>query len=717
MHRPAGAQRPAGADTISVQAVAESLAVLDRLAEQIRHDGRNAALWFRQGMIAWALYDRDRAGTGVDRVDWTRIGRLADTSLRIAKALEPNNARYILGAGQYFLGTGLLTMRAQSYTMFGDALAIARGTNDALTHAEAALEVGRVYWRRYDAVANAGYSTSDAAEVRILAQTLAKDTANHSKSYDPERASKSHPYTRRTVVAARRSLDRTAKKPVTGFLGEADYLEAEHYMHEAYDAMPSYTRAYRQLGMLFADRARWTELEALARDHLEAAPGDAWSWLVLGLAVYRTGATEEARAAFDKGLALLNGGERARLDHLERVLRPSDTLTSADWTPAERAARSDRYWRDADPMWSLPEVDPRTEFLARIAYAELRWSVDELAKRGTDSDRGGVYVRYGPPDRIAAADAKLDWTYDYAHLQFRFTSAPTFGTAYFADYGRAHHVIDSLPATWDNTNLLQIDSIPTQVARFRAGDSVDVYFAGRPPVESIRRATDVAGAVRADFWLLDGARAIRMHDSSSVGQPGVRGSARRVAPTSFAFRTEASGEGSLAAGRASGDVILGDSAEGFPLHGFGVSDVVLASRVSAGTAAARWKDVDFTPFAGPLPHGGEVSLVWENYDLEQRDGTASYGVSVAILRERSRAGRIAAQLVGALAGAAKREASLDRVQMSVERSVSHRATLPDALTLSLGPTPPGTYLLSLTITDRVSGRAATRSVRIVIGDQ
>ena len=84
---------------MSQQAVAESLAVMRDLFDQLRHRQKDAALWYRQGLIAWALYDRDRK-SHVEGVDWTLIGRAADSCLRIAKELEPNNPRYVLTAGQ-----------------------------------------------------------------------------------------------------------------------------------------------------------------------------------------------------------------------------------------------------------------------------------------------------------------------------------------------------------------------------------------------------------------------------------------------------------------------------------------------------------------------------------------------------------------------------------------------------------------------------------------
>ena len=53
----------------------------------------------------------------------------------------------------------------------------------------------------------------------------------------------------------------------------------------------------------------------------------------------------------------------------------------------------------APPLLTLTnENEYRLEFLARVVFADFRWTDDDLNLRGADSDRGDIYVRYGPPD-------------------------------------------------------------------------------------------------------------------------------------------------------------------------------------------------------------------------------------------------------------------------------------------------------------------------------
>src|SRR5689334_13971833 len=132
----ASAQRPVGADTLSPPAVAESLKVLAQIRKQLDKDKNNGELWYHRAMLSWALYDRDRTEGGLKNLDYTLLGAEADSSMRIASRIEPSNARYKLSLAQYYLGTGWIPVRVQSYMMFDGALRIARRGTDSLLLAE-----------------------------------------------------------------------------------------------------------------------------------------------------------------------------------------------------------------------------------------------------------------------------------------------------------------------------------------------------------------------------------------------------------------------------------------------------------------------------------------------------------------------------------------------------------------------------------------------------
>src|SRR5687768_2382156 len=74
------AQPPVGSHRLSADAVVESLAVLKQLNARVKHEYNDAQSWFRQGMIAWALYERCRHKPPIKQLDCTRPRLLADTA-------------------------------------------------------------------------------------------------------------------------------------------------------------------------------------------------------------------------------------------------------------------------------------------------------------------------------------------------------------------------------------------------------------------------------------------------------------------------------------------------------------------------------------------------------------------------------------------------------------------------------------------------------------
>jgi GWxTD domain-containing protein len=600
--------------------------------------------------------------------------------------------------------------RIASYGFFEAALEAARKGADPTVYADAAVEAGRVYWRKYDALANRWSTVSGRA--CLFTQWL------DPRYFVPTKADSNLPVAGGKRIAQSELLKDAMPLPFDA-AGEADYLRAEALFREAYDAQPSFERAYRQLAMLLVDRNRWADLSHVARTRVAVAPWDAWAWLTLGLASQRMGNPRLATAAFDSGLRMLPPADRQRLDRLERVLPLADSARLGNVTDATRAALQRHYWLSADPLWSKQDAEPRIEFLARVTYAELRWTVEEMKVRGADTDRGEVHIRFGPADLIAVFGPPPDvctlWAYNVGYL-FRFTGQGTFATAKYGDEEAAAAIMETSPARWDNLPLPRIDSMPTVAARFRApADSVDVFIATVPPLDAIRKSAEVRGTVRSDFWVLAGGTVPVVRDSTVPAQSGLKTYTLRLPQGNYVYRTEASAEGARVAGRASAVVVAGpDSVTGFTTHGFGISDIVLATRSDATAPGRRWSDVSFTPLLGAATAGSQLALIWETYDLGADASSAHYTVRILLVRQQSLKGRIAARIVGSVAGRVGIDAADDRLSMNFDRNVPHGATLLDNISLSLGETPAGRYRLTVEITDKTTGKVTARSVGLEI---
>jgi GWxTD domain-containing protein len=761
------AQTPRGADTLSPTAIAESLKVLDKLDRAIRSNPKDAAAWHRRGMVAWALSVRDQAKPPVRGLDYTRLGRLADTSLRIAAQLEPDSTRYWVMSGRYLISSGWGPTKLASRWIFGSAIDAARKLLNPDDHAQAAIDMGRVYWRRYESRANRQLELDPGAAPRSISEAVAPLTravesligaaniaggapgginfappppaaplgAINLDSYGSiglgnSREDLMQGASQLAFKDAIATFERITMNLPPDVQGESDYTNAELLFREAYDASPAYERSLPSLAMLYAEKNRWNELATLAHGHLLTTPWDPWGWMSLGLATHRKGDDKAAAAAFDSAMVYLSPTERARLDQLERLLPPKDSARIAAMNPTDHAAIQRLYWLQSDPLWSQPHGAPRLEFLARVAFAELRWSVLELKVHGADSDRGNIHIRYGPPDKTFTiapdinhqiTDVTTVWIYN-SGLMFIFVGPPAFGVARFPFDDRAvvGGLTEAQPVRWDNIASLKIDSMPMQTVRFRAtADSVDVVVATHADITAIRKAAEVAAPVRAYAWWLAGGTVTAARDSALAKEDGSANVfTHRIAAGSYIVRSEASTPGSLRAGAASRIVIAGaDSATGFSSRGFGMSDVLLATRIgSDNPSARRWTDLNATPLAGAHSRTTPLALVWEAYGLAASENQARYSVSITLERETGRGGRVFAEILDRLGNIVGVDRTNNRVVLRVERTTAHAETLADHVLLSLGDTPAGEYKLTVALKDAVSGRTTSRTTRLVIAE-
>ena len=620
----------------------------------------------------------------------------------------------------------------------------ARKGTDSAALAKVAVEAGRIRWLRYETVVDRlfpceglrGSLAGVGIDLDALGITGDRST---SETVDLELPLEGSMFRLQSLMEG---CLRTGRQLFEG----ADYERAELLFREALTATPRDERAFRHLAMLLAERRRWGELEGVARAHMARNSANAWGTLALGLALYRGGNIDAGSAMLDTGVARLDQRERTRRFQITRLLKPADSAAYTLATAAERGSMEQSFWAMADPLWSRPGNDTRAEFLARVTYADLRWTVEDINVRGSDTPRGRVHIRYGPPNEVMAfrgcdfhpacnpvtdggrttlsptepgyTEIVTFWRYRNG-LMFVFWGQPMTGTAHFPllDVEIVDMVLDGRPATFDNLDGERIIALPMRLARFRGpGDSVDVALHALPPVSELRAASIVDGWVRADGWLFPRDYPTGIRDSMRITSATPLTRTYRLAPSHYLYRFEVTADGSSAAARSSGWMMAGrDTVTGFDTRGFGLSDVVLASALErSGATTGRWRDVNVTPLLTALPVGGELHLMWEIYDLPARNGEAAYSVTVTVERQRSLAGRIVATVVGALESAARINRSDDRVTIEFDRRVPHANVVLEEVSLRLAGTPAGTYRLTVQVRDAVTGQRVSSTSSFAI---
>lgn len=698
-------------------ATGDTSAALALLDSVVTADFRNGRAWQLIGVLNWEqARSHRRAGYIKDRQTIRRLSR-ADTALRLAVQFTPDSARYHLSLARFNLQSGISTMRFAAEGEMRSAAAAAGRSGDASARAQALDELGMFAWRRFEAVANRAIATDD--------QRIQLESASNWK--------------RNQAQDVLRSFVSKVEPPT----GASDYGEAVARFREALAADSTNARVSRHLYMALAERRDWGGLLSLATVRGAQYPLDAQSRLARGLALHRLQRGIEATAAFDSALALLDEDERARFTRVTRILRPTadgaaraaggDSASYSKLPEGQRRGLETMYWFLNDPLTLTAEHEYRLEFLARITHAEFRWTDEDQGLRGADTDRGDIYVRYGPPSfemTVAggtwrSGGVTLVWGYPDG-LTFFFDLTPGFATSRLAlnDRDYVEQLRRAAPVSWANLGAtVRIDTMPVRVARFRGrGDSTDVVIAAAVPADSLVQGSPGAdAALDLDLRVFDQFVRVQGVESTqerlSVGTAPAaldRSWRRRLGPGTNVLRVEALQPETRHAARA----VVRLDAE--PSTGFGMSDVLVGTRTEAAGAPAAptsWRDVPLEPRAGPLSRDKAVALAWELYALPPRDGVVRYRVAISVARaERGGALGLAVRVVDGLGRAVGRgkedraRDGRDRFTISFDRTAAPAERLVESLALDLRDVPPGRYDLTVEVTDGSSQRRAARTV-------
>lgn len=731
------AQQPAWRAGLDARlAAADTTGALALLDSAARRNRRDLALAHATGMLAWAAVRPLKPTSAGIPLAKMKLLDLADLRLREAARGAPDSARYAIDLGRWFLYGDLATLRWQAEGWFEKGLKAARRSGDRAALADALDEVGMIAWRSHENMARRRALTAGTSV------SLGLDASNANRARTPaERLMGDQRVLRELVEQQSQEL-----RPTPG-LDEAE--RAMERFREALAVVPWHPGAARHLAMALAEWERWEELRRHADAWTRGDPASLWAWAAAGLAAQRLGASADAERMLDSALARLAPAERARWTRLTRVGRIDDSLRLAAMDPARRAAWESAWWRLADPVTLTSANEVRAEFLARVAFAELRWTSEDFDRHGSDTDRGDIHVRFGPPSRqftlagSGTSTTHVWWYADPVRFGFVFDAQVAYGTARHG-FGSEHLVEDArelAPASWRNVPVLAtMDSVLVQPVRFRGTrDSTDLVVYARLPIERMLRGSDLATAtVTTRFLASEGDGAVAADTVSSetvrVDRPDAtsrRAFRTRLGDRSLAVRVEAWQPTLERAGRALATVAP------LPASGFGTSDLLVADRVEPrdSARATRWTDLRVVPGMLQLRVGQPFGLAWETYGLAAAAGESRYEVTLELVLERIDRGLVAdtaqdgtvrrsgdplvnlmARAIGGLADAAGLTAEGEaRVSLRYQRSRTAGPVALEWLTLELGDAPRGFYTLEVTVRDLATGaRARTaRRLRVV----
>jgi GWxTD domain-containing protein len=95
------------------------------------------------------------------------------------------------------------------------------------------------------------------------------------------------------------------------------------------------------------------------------------------------------------------------LQEMKLVMSDSQYETLASLSKGAREVYMAEFWRDLDPVPETAENEALLEFRRRVMHADRVF--EAALQRGVLTDRGRVYVRYGPPDDVSYQYSSSTW--------------------------------------------------------------------------------------------------------------------------------------------------------------------------------------------------------------------------------------------------------------------------------------------------------------------
>ncbi len=512
---------------------------------------------------------------------------------------------------------------------------------------------------------------------------------------------------RRSLAERQGGWDRTAERGMSGAANRA-LRRAYDHVDQALAAEPDRASAHR-LALRTAATARDDAVFLAVAQRMKAARfADPDADLFLGTALYRRGQTAEAGGAFAAALAAMPDDQRRAFESIALFIGSDDEPTF----DADPAGFTDSFWQRRDPRLLTTQNERRLEHVARLALTDLLFTEPRRGRRGWESTKGEVAVRYGLPraeatwltNDIVGKDFSRYNRWNYGDFTLLFEDAFRDGDYEFwssaagkDEVTRARSLMTRMPERFDYAPPNRV-AFPFAAATFRgAGGTTDIVVSYSPP--------DDARNIQAGAFLLDANGEIVTEQRSTTPRAPVGVGAFELGATPGAYELAVEFETAEAVG-------FERTALAVPAYSgdFALSDLLPATIVEegGGTAGVVRRGFQIMPapaatFAVEQP----VYVYFEGYDLAMLDdGSSRYAVEVTLRPKDTATGL--ARLARRLFGERERGVAVEFEGYSSARSFGEYVVL-DARDQASGP-----YLLTLRLRDLGSGNALERTTELVL---
>ena len=171
-----------------------------------------------------------------------------------------------------------------------------------------------------------------------------------------------------------------------------DARAARNAFLRALQLNPTHRTALFKLGLLYYEEGKIDSMLSLFQQAQQWDPEGVNFWLFCGLGYQEKGEYRQAARFFQQALALMDEHQRRLMsnpkilnNHFVRLVENVDSAT---------------FWARQDPLYLTEENEFHQEFMARLAYVNLRFGVPALHLEGWETERGQAYLFFGKPLRI-----------------------------------------------------------------------------------------------------------------------------------------------------------------------------------------------------------------------------------------------------------------------------------------------------------------------------
>lgn len=509
---------------------------------------------------------------------------------------------------------------------------------------------------------------------------------------------------------------------------------SEEALGEAVEREPSLLDAHLQLALC---RLEVGDFEALSEDMERVAsyfPEEPGLYLLRGLAHYRQRLPEKAYQEFIRADSLMTPDERQRFLEVNYLL-PEEVQREDRWQLGEVGGSLEGFWKGKDPLFLTPYNERLLEHYSRLAYVNLRFRSPELGLAGRETDRGRIYIRYGPPEEVVKVRGALLWR--YPSYDFLFEDQFLSGQYRLSDNSVIRNIVMARRSPDGFATDLggPIYSVADYVVDFRGATGksrAEVYF--DLPLDIVDLGPNEAGGrLRRGLFLFDknweerytqiDTMVIRAEKGRLARFGTLKGVATAELPGGdyrFGLEFQDLASGRLASTRGQTDVRI------YTPETLAVSDILLCEDILPAERGGAFIKGPFRVVPNVyriFPRSRPVHLYYEIYDLLPRDGGQAYYRVEYTLRRIKKSSGFLGQLgmkivsgLGSFLGAAQGE---EEVTLRLDRETSPEpgGIVRETISLDLAESPGGDYELEVGVTDLSGGVHASSTTWLSMVEQ